>query len=89
MNQADRLEALADAVVPEAIEWVKELRRYRAYQGKDAEYFRKARLGVGVIGSAVRICATTENHRTNNLVERRVMALTAPERKVLADGAAE
>ena len=75
MNRQDRLEALAAAVVPEAIEWVKELRAYRIYQGKDLEYFRKARIGLGVVGAGVRICATIENSRSNNLVEARLKAL--------------
>jgi hypothetical protein len=75
MERKDRLEALADVVIPEAVEWVSELRAYRAYQGKDPEYFRKARIGLGVVGSAVRLCATIENGRTNDMVEARLRAL--------------
>jgi hypothetical protein len=75
VNQHERLERLAEAVIPEAIEWVAELRKYRVYQGKDAEYFKKARVGLGVISSGVRLCATIENSRTNDLVETRVKAL--------------
>jgi hypothetical protein len=78
MNRTERLEALASAVIPEAVEWVSELRKYRTYQGKDPEYFRKARVGLGVIGSGVRLCATIENSRTNDLVEKR-FALGAEE----------
>ena len=78
MNRQDRLEALADAVVPEAIEWVKELRRYRVYQGKDLEYFRKARIGLGVVSNGVRLCATAENARTNDLIEARQTLLDPP-----------
>src|SRR4051812_15146588 len=73
MNRQERLEALAEAIVPEAIEWVKELREYRTYQGKDPEYFRKARISLGVVGSAVRLCATAENARTNDAVEARLL----------------
>ncbi len=69
----ERLEQLAEAVIPEAIEWVEELRSYRTYKGKDAEYFRKARIALGVVGSGVRLCATIENSRTNDLVERRML----------------
>lgn len=71
MNRPDRLEALSEAVIPEAIEWVQELRAYRIYQGKDAEYFKKARIGIGVVGGAIRLCATAENARTNDLIEAR------------------
>lgn len=72
MNRTERLEALAAAVIPEAIEWVAELRKYRTYQGKDPEYFRKARIGLGVVGSGVRLCATIENSRSNDLVQERL-----------------
>lgn len=74
MKREDRMEALAQVVVPEAIEWVGELKRYRAYQGKDLEYFRKARIGLGVVSNAVRLCATIENARTNDLVQARLSA---------------
>ena len=77
MNRQEQLENLADAIVPEAIEWVHELRAYRTYQGKNQEYFRKARIGLGVLNGAVRICATRENARTNDMVERR-LALELP-----------
>lgn len=73
-TQRERLETLADAVIPESVEWVKELRRYRVYQGRDAEYFRKARLGLGIIGSAVRLCATIENSRSNDLIAHRLLS---------------
>lgn len=79
MDRQDRLEALAAAVVPEAIEWVKELRRYRTYQGKDNEYFRKARIGLGVVSNGVRLCATAENARTNDLIEQRQSLALPPE----------
>lgn len=74
MNQQDRLEALAAAVIPEAIDWVEELKAYRTYQGKDPEYFRKARIALGVVGAGVRLCATIENSRTNDLVQRRMLS---------------
>lgn len=67
MNHTNRLETLANAIVPEAIEWVNELRTYRTYQGKDLEYFRKARIGVGVISTAGRLLATIENARSIDL----------------------
>jgi len=74
-KRENRLEDLAGSVVPEAIEWVKELRAYRIYKGKDPEYFRKARIGMGIIGAGVRICATIENSRTNDAIEKRLAAL--------------
>jgi hypothetical protein len=76
MKPQQRLESLADALIPEAIEWVKELRAYRIYQGKDLDYFRKARIGISAISGAVRICATLENARTNDLVQARLEAGT-------------
>jgi hypothetical protein len=85
MNQKQRLESLADTLIPEAIEWVKELRAYRVYQGKDTEYFRKARTAVGVIGGAVRLCATIENSRSNDLIEARVGALEEHAQQQLAE----
>ena len=75
MSKPERLETLADAIVPEAIEWIAELRKYRTYQGKDPEYFRKARMAIGAIGNAVRLCATIENNHANELVARRLAAL--------------
>jgi hypothetical protein len=86
MDQRQRLEVLAEAVVPEAVAWVDELRRYRVYQGKDLDYFRKARVGVGVISNAVRLCATVENSRTNDAIERRMAASPARNRRQLTEG---
>jgi len=77
-TQGDRLEQMADAVVPEAVAWISELRKYRTYQGKDPEYFRKARVGLGVVGNAVRLLATVENNRSNELIARRLAMGPAP-----------
>lgn len=73
MDRNDRLKNLADALIPEAVEWVAELRAYRIYQGKDEEYFRKARIGLGIVSSGVRLCATIENAKSNDLIERRLL----------------
>lgn len=75
MNHKARLETLAEAVIPEATEWVKELREYREYQGNDPQALSKAKIGVGVISSAIRLCATIENSRTNDHIEARGKAL--------------
>jgi len=72
MKREDRIEALAKAVVPEAVEWIKELHRYRTYQGKDLDYFRKARIGLGLVSNAVRLCATMENARSNDMILARL-----------------
>lgn len=79
MNRTERIDALAEAVIPEAIEWVKELRAYRIYQGKDPDYFRKARIGIGVVGGAIRLCATAENARSNDLIQARMEAALPPQ----------
>lgn len=68
----NRLEELADVIVPEAKQWVRELSAYRTYKGKDLEYFRKARIGLGVVSNAVRLCATMENARSNDLIAARL-----------------
>ena len=77
-TQGGRLEQMADAIVPEAIAWVAELRKYRVYQGKDPEYFRKARIGVGIVGAGVRLLATVENNHSNELIARRLTMGPAP-----------
>lgn len=77
------LNDLAAGLVPESIEWIEELKNYRKYQGADARYFQKARLGVNVIGHAVRVCATIQNARTNDLVaERFARAVPAEAEKI-------
>jgi hypothetical protein len=89
VNQNERLEKLADAVIPEAIEWIEELRAYRTYQGKNPEYFRKARIGVGIIGGAIRLCATVENMRTNELIQMRMMSAPGETKRLAALAAAD
>lgn len=69
----DNLETLADAIVPEAVEWVEQLKEYRKYKGRDQEYFRRARIGVNIISAAVRLCATAENSRTNDYIQQRLI----------------
>ncbi len=88
MSKPERLETLANAIVPEAIEWIAELKKYRTYQGTDPEYFRKARIGLGVVGAGVRILATIENNRSNDLIARRLAleAPTNPPAKLLSAG---
>lgn len=70
----ERLESLASAIVPEAVEWVEQLKEYRKYSGRDIEYFRRARVGVSIISAAVRLCATVENSRTNNMLLHRLQS---------------
>ena len=74
ITHTEHLENLAAALVPESMEWIEELKAYRKYNGTDARYFQKARLGVNVIGHAVRVCATIQNARTNDLVAERMGA---------------
>ncbi len=77
-SRKDQLETLADVIVPEAVEWVEQLKEYRKYKGRDQEYFRRARLGVNVISNAVRLCATIENSRSNDLVQKRLSMQEPP-----------
>ncbi len=86
-QQQGRLEDLAAALVPEAIEWINELRRYRMYEGTDARYYQKARTGINLLGHSVRICATIENARSNELIAARVLSGDAPFAVAAAPGA--
>ncbi len=85
-TRQETLDRLVDAIVPEAVEWVAQLRAYRTYQGKDPEYFRKARIGLGVVSTAVRLCATRENARTNDLIAQRLLDGPDAGTKQLSDG---
>ncbi len=73
--QQQRLEDLSAALTPEAVEWIDELKNYRKYTGADARYSDKARMGILVIGHAVRLHATLENARSNDLVSTRLFGV--------------
>lgn len=46
---------------------------YRTYQGSNSEYFRKARLGVGVMSVYARVRGTRANERALDLMAHRMM----------------
>lgn len=61
------------ALEVEAIEQLELIRAYRVYQGANPDYKHRAKMAIGVIGAYVRLCATVENARTNDLVELRLL----------------
>jgi hypothetical protein len=63
-----------EALEEEAVQQLAELRRYRVNASKDNPDLRaRAKLAIGVIGAYVRLRATIENGRSNDLVERRLL----------------
>lgn len=89
MNSSDRLDEFAAVLIPEAIQQIQDLKQHRAAHGKDAEYFRIAKVTLGFVGGASRVCATIENHRTNNMVEQRFQLESRKEAKPAALSAGE
>ncbi len=61
-----------DALEEEATAQLDEIKAHRAYQGSNPEYYKRAKMAIGVIGSYVRLRATLANEKTNELVERRL-----------------
>jgi len=66
------------ALEAEATEQLAEIRQYRAYQGNNPEYARRAKMAIGVIGAYVRLRATMANEQTNRLVEIRLAGSAQP-----------
>lgn len=77
-KEMNDLEVLKKAIIPEAVGWVEQLKAYRLHKGKDLEYFRRARLGVSIVSAAVRLCATFENARSNDIIQERMVLLELP-----------
>jgi hypothetical protein len=77
-KQKQRVEDLADAIVSRAVKHAKRLDDYLEGDGKNGTQYQKARIVVGLIGAAVRVCATIENNRTNDLIEARANQLPPP-----------
>lgn len=73
-------QSLVDALEEEAVEQLDVIRAYRTYQGTNPDYKHRAKTAIGVIGAYVRLRATIENGRTNDLVERRLLVGEAPKR---------
>lgn len=58
----------------EAIHQLDEIRAYRTYRGTNPEYRQRAKVALGVIGGYIRLRATIANDRSNDLIERRLLA---------------
>jgi hypothetical protein len=75
-----------DALEAEAVEQLGAIREFRAYQGSNPEYTKRAKMAVGVIGAYVRLRATMANERSNELIARRLDGIAPRE---LTHGSAE
>lgn len=71
-----------NALEDEAVNQLEAIREYRAYQGSNPDYAKKAKMAIGVIGAYVRLRATLANEKTNELVEMRLVG-AVEDRKAL------
>lgn len=78
------MKPIADATVAEfeevALMGVKALRAFFAYQGKEASYFQKARLGAAAISAYARIRASETNRMAVEVTAGKVIDITRPQR---------
>ncbi len=65
-------ERLADALEEEALAQLAELKQERERAGRGDGYYKLAKVVLGVTGAAVRLLATLENRRTNDIGVTRV-----------------
>ena len=77
-------EGLAHLLEDEAIAQLEFIKKERTYQGSNPEYRKDAKMALGVIGGFIRLCATLENRRTNDLVEARVVGAFGADQKRLS-----
>ena len=68
-----------DALGEEAHEQIANISAARIYEGDNPSYRLKAKIAIGVIGAYVRLCATIENQRTNDLVLARLLGEGVPQ----------
>lgn len=64
-----------------AVEAIKQVRAFFAYQGNEPRYFQKARLGIGAIGAYGRLRASETNRMAIEAMSSRQLA--AADRKAL------
>jgi hypothetical protein len=67
-----------------AMEGMKQIRAFFAYQGADAKYFQKARIGAVTIGAYSRLYATQTNRMALLQAAKRLDA-AAPQAKQLSE----
>ena len=72
-EQKTVIDVLGDVLGQEAVAQVAEITKARIDQGDNPDYHRRAKLAIGVIGNYVRLCATRENARTNDLITLRTI----------------
>lgn len=70
----EKKKSFVEELETEAIEQLAEIKAARVYQGTNPDYRAKAKLAIGVIGAYVRLRATMANERSNDLIERRLLA---------------
>lgn len=89
MNRA-ALEQLGEVITLEAVDQARDVRAHRENTGRDADYYKMAKVALGFINGATKLAATMENRRSNDLIERRLNALeSGPSPKSLSDGSGE
>lgn len=62
----------------------KAVRAFLTYQGANRDYFNKARVGVGAMGSYARLRATMANEQALRLMELRSAGPNEPKPKAIA-----
>lgn len=84
IRRAELNKAYMDEAEAIAMEGMKQIRAFFAYQGSDARYFQKARLGAATIGAYSRLYATQTNRMALQLAAKRVGAVS-PQAKQLSE----
>ena len=64
-------EELADAIEDVALQGLKAMRAYLAYQGTNGDYLKKAKIGAAALGAYTRLRATMANERALVLMTER------------------
>lgn len=79
-----------EALESEATEQLAAIREFRTYQGNNPDYGKRAKMAIGVIGAYVRLRATMANEKSNDLIERRILAsgVAAPDRQRMLEAEA-
>lgn len=80
-----KAQTFVEALEGEATEQLDAIREARIYKGNNPDYHKRAKMALGVIGSYVRLRATMANEKSNDLIERRLIAEPRP-RRALASG---
>lgn len=74
---------LDEALTAEALAQVKEVKKARTHKGNDPDRQRNAKTAIGIIGSCVRLKATIENTRHNDMAVMRISDEGADKTKLI------